>query len=98
MAVDDGPVVVVILLTDKAAGILAEGAHLVLEGAGIAHQLGFIQHPVDLLHDLVADFHTDADVHGAGPVQDIVLFAEGMEPVGAPAAGGDDRVGSGQLC
>ena len=66
MSVDNGEVVVVVLLADKAAGILAEGADLVLEGLGIAHQLGLVQHPVHGLHDLVADLHPDADVHGAG--------------------------------
>ena len=43
----DREVVVVVLLTDESAGILAERAYLVLERLRIADQLGFIQHLVD---------------------------------------------------
>ena len=76
VAVHHRQVVVVVLLADEAAGVLAEGADLVLEGLGIAHQLGLVQHPVHHLHDLVADLHPDADVHGARLVGDVVLGAE----------------------
>ena len=92
VAVHHRQVVVVVLLADEAAGVLAEGADLVLEGLGIAHQLGLVQHPVHHLHDLVADLHPDADVHGAGGVGDVVLGAELLQPVGAPAAGGHHGV------
>ena len=37
VAVDHRQIVVVVLLAHKAPGILAEGAHLVLEGPGVAH-------------------------------------------------------------
>ena len=92
VAVDHGQIVVIVLLTDKAAGILAEGTHLVFEGPGIAHQLGLIQHPVHRLHDLVADLHPDADIHGAGGMGNIVLRAELFQPICAPAAGGHHGV------
>lgn len=39
MSVDNGEVVVIVLLADKAAGILAECADLVLERLGIADEL-----------------------------------------------------------
>ena len=54
VAVDHGKVVVVVFLRHKAAGVLAEGAHLVLPGLGVADKLGLIQHLVHLFHDLVA--------------------------------------------
>ena len=92
MAVDDREVVVVILLAHEAAGVLAEGAHLVLERLRIADQLRFIEHVVDGLHDLVAHLDAHADVDGAGRVGDVVARAELVEPVRAAAAGGDDRV------
>jgi hypothetical protein len=38
---------------------------LFLKG-GIADELGLVEDVVDLLHDLVADLHAHADVHGAG--------------------------------
>ena len=83
-------VIVVVFLGDKAAGILAEGADLVLPGVGIADQLALIQDIVDGLHDLVAAFDADTDVHGAGLVGDAVLGAELFQPVGTAAAGGND--------
>ena len=39
MTVDDGEIVVVILLADESAGILAEGTNLILEREGIADEL-----------------------------------------------------------
>ena len=42
MSIDDGKIVVVVLLADEAAGILAEGTNLVFEGGGIADKLGLI--------------------------------------------------------
>ena len=92
VAVHHRQVIIIVLLADKAAGILAEGTDLVLKGLGIAHQLGFIQHPVHGLHDLVADFHPDADIHSAGSVGNAVLRAELFQPVSTPAAGGHHRV------
>ena len=93
VAVDHRQIVVVILLADKAAGVLAEGAHLVLKGLGIADELGLVEHIVHRLHHLVAHLHPDADVHGAGGVGHAVAGAELVEPVRAPAAGGHHGVG-----
>ena len=92
VSVHHGQIVIVILLTDKAAGVLAERANLVLKGPGIAHQLRFVEHPVHGLHDLVADLHANADVHSTGCVGDVVLRAELFQPVRAPAAGGHHGV------
>jgi len=92
VAVDHRQVVVIVFLTDKAAGVLAEGADLILEGPGITHQLGLVQDPVYGLHDLIADLHTDTDIHSAGGVSDVVLRAELFQPVGTPAAGSDHGV------
>ena len=83
---------VVIFLAHKAAGILAEGAHLVFEGAGIADELGFIEHLVDQLHDLAAHLDAHADVHGAGLMGDAVLGANFFQPVCAAPSRGDDGV------
>ena len=92
VAVDHRQVVVIVFLTDKAAGVLAEGADLILEGPGITHQLGLVQDPVYGLHDLIADLHTDTDIHSAGGVSDVVFRAELFQPVGTPAAGSDHGV------
>ena len=91
VAVHDGEIVVVILLRNKAAGILAERADLVLERRGIADELGLIEHLVDGLHDLVAHLDAHTDIHGAGLVGDAVLGAERFKPVRTAAARGDDR-------
>ena len=94
MAVDNCQIIVVVLLADKAAGVLAEGANLVLEGLRIADQLGLIKHLVDRFHDLIAYLDTHADVDSTGLVRDAVIGAEGLEPFGASAAGGnDDMIG-----
>ena len=98
MAVDERQVVFVVLLRDEAARILAEGAHLVLEGVGIADELGFIEHVVDGLHDLVAHFDADADVDGARRMSDAVHDAHARQPVRAPTADAhDDAVGIDEL-
>ena len=91
MAVDHGKVVVVVLLRHKAAGVLAEGAHLVLPGLGVADEFGLVQHLVHLIHDLVAALHAHADVNGAGLVGDVVLGADLLQPVGTAAARADDH-------
>ena len=90
VAVDHRQVVVVVLLADEAAGVLTEGADLVLKRLGVPHQLGLIEHPVDGLHHLAAHLHPHADVHGAGLVGDVVLGAQALQPIRPPAAGGDD--------
>ena len=92
VSVDHGEVVVVILLADKAAGVLTEGAHLVPVGLGVADQLGFVEHAVDGLHDLVAHLDTDANVHCAGLMGDVMFCAEAFQPVRAAPSGGDDRM------
>ena len=91
VAVHDGETVVVILLRNKAAGILAERADLVFERRGIADELGLIEHLVDGLHDLIAHLDAHTDIHGAGLVGDAVLGAERFKPVRTAAARGDDR-------
>ena len=88
--VDDGEVVVVVLLRHEAAGVLAEDADFVLERRGIADEFGLVQHAVDLFHDLVAHLYPDADVHYAGSVGDVVHRTHLLQPVRAAAAGGDD--------
>ena len=90
VAVDNSQIVVVVFLRDKAAGVLAEGAHLVAPRGRVADQLALIQDLVDLLHDLVAALNTDADVNGAGLVGNVVLGADLLQPVRAAAAGGND--------
>lgn len=47
VSVDDGKVVVIVLLADEAAGILAERANLVLERLGIADELRLVENVVD---------------------------------------------------
>ena len=91
VAIDHGQIVVVVLLSHKAAGILAEGAHLVLPGLGVADEFGLVQHLVHLFHDLVAALHAHADVNGAGLVGDVVLGADLLQPVGTAAARADDH-------
>ena len=92
MSVDNGEVVVVVLLADKSAGILAECADLVLERLGVAYELRLIENIVDLLHDLVSYLNAHADVDCAGLMGYIMLSAELFEPVRAAASGRDDRV------
>ena len=92
VAVDHRKVVVVVFLRHKAAGILAEGAHLVLPRLRVADELGLIQHLVHLFHHLIAALHTHADVHCAGLVGDVVLCAELFQPVCAAASGADDHL------
>ena len=91
MTVDHSQIVIVIFLADEAAGVLAEGAHLIAEGVGIADELGLIQNFVHFFHDFVADFYPYADIHGAGTVGDVVAGAHFFQFVGAAAAGGDDH-------
>ena len=91
VAIDHGQIVVVVLLSHKAAGVLAEGAHLVLPGLGVADEFGLVQHLVHLFHDLVAALHAHADVNGAGLVGDVVLGADLLQPVGTAAARADDH-------
>ena len=92
VAVDHRQVVVVVLLTDKSTGILAESTDFVLKGLGVPHQFGLVQHPVHRLHNLVADLYPDTDVHSAGSVGDVVLSAELLQPIRPPAASGHHRV------
>ena len=92
MAVDDGEVVIIVLLRHEAAGVLTERAHLVLERGRVADELGLVQHAVDRLHDLVAHLDAHADIDRAGLVLHAVLEADLLQPVGAAAAGGDDGV------
>jgi len=94
VAVHHGEAPVVVLLAHEAAGILAERAHLVLEGLGVADQLGFVKDAVDGLHDLVSDLDPDADIDGSGLVSDVVLRADALKPVGSAAS----RRNNGALC
>ena len=86
MSVDDGEIVVVILLTDKAAGILTEGAHLVFERLRIPDQLRLIQHRIDLFHNLVANLDAHADIDRARHVIDVVVCAGFFQPFRAAAS------------
>ena len=80
VSVDDCEVVVIVLLRDKSARVLAEYTHFVLERSRITDEFALIEHFVDFLHNLVADFDSDADVDNAGRVRDIVLCAHLFEP------------------
>lgn len=90
VSVDDGEVVVVILLGDESAGVLAENADFVFERRGIADEFAFVKDGVDFLHNLVADFHSDADIDDAGSVCDIMFRADFFEPFRSSSAGSDD--------
>ena len=92
VAVDDGEIVVVVLLADETAGVLAEGAHLVLERARIADQLALVEHAVDLLHDLVSALDAHADIDRSGLVGNAVLGADFFQPVRTAAARRHDGV------
>ena len=94
MPIDDGEVVVIVLLTDKTAGVLAESAHLILERQRIADELGLVQYLIDLLHDLISHLKAHPDVDGAGLMVDGMVGADVFEPVGPSAASGhNDGVG-----
>ena len=86
MTVNNGKIVVVILLAYKAAGVLAEGSDLVLERTGITDKLRFVKNIVYLFDDLVSDLDSDADVNGSGEMLDIMLFAHILKPVGTLSA------------
>ena len=88
--VDHREVVIVVFLADKAAGVLAEGTYLVLEGGRVADQLGLVQHAVDPLHDLVPHLDPHADVDRSGQVCDVMLSAEALQPVRTAPSCGDD--------
>ena len=55
-----------------AARIPAEGAHLVFKGRGVIHQLGFIQHRIDLRGDGCVGF--DAQPISTGPGLESILY------------------------
>ncbi len=61
-------------------------------GLRVADELRLIQHLVHLFHDLIADLHTDTDIHSAGGVSDVVFRAELFQPVCAAASGADDHL------
>ena len=92
MAVDHRQAAVVVFLRHEAARILAEGAHLVFVGQGIADELALVEHVVHRFHDFVAHFHAHADVDRARFVRDAVFAAELVEPAGTAPPAGDDRV------
>ena len=78
VTVHNGEPGVVIFLTHKAAGILTEGANLVLEGLRIADELRFVENAVDRLHDLIPNLDANADVNGAGLMGNPVLGADAL--------------------
>ena len=92
MTVDNGKVVVVVLLAYEAAGILAECPHLVFERSRISDELRFVENIVDLFDNLVPDLDTNADVNRSGQVGDIVLTADFFKPLCASASGCDYRM------
>ena len=76
------------------AWIPAEGAHLVFKGRGVIHQLGLIQHRIDLRGDGCIGFDAQADIHRAGLGIDLIPGAHPVQPFTAFAAdGGDDVFG-----
>ena len=95
VAVDHCKIIVVILLADKTAGILTEGADLVFKRARISDQLGFVQNLIDELHHLIAHLNSNADVYCARLVCDSMFCTDPFQPVGTPSAGRDYRM-SGQ--
>ena len=97
VTVDDRQVIVIVFLRDKAAGVLAEGADLVLPRVGVTDQLAFVQNLVDGLHDLVAALHTHTNINGAGLVGNVVLGAQLFQPICTAAAGGNHNLVGAQL-
>ena len=89
MSVYNRKIVVVVLLTYEAAGILAEGTNLVLEGSGMTDKLGFIKNVVYSLHDLISYLNSYTDINSAGLMRDIMLCAKFLEPVCATSTGCD---------
>ena len=92
MAVYHRQIVIVIFLAYKAARILAESTHLVLKRKRIADELRLIKNVVHILHDLVADLHTHADIHRSGHMGDVMLLAELFQPVGSLSSGSHNHV------
>lgn len=89
MTVDYSEVVIVILLTDDATRVLAKGADLIFERLGVSDQFRFVQHIVDPLHDLTANFDSHADIHRPRLMGDMVVCTEPFQPIGASPPGGD---------
>ena len=85
-------VIVIVLLADKAARILAERTHLVLERLRVANQLGFIKHIVDVLHHLVAHLYTHANINRPRLMRDLMLSADTLQPVRAAPPGSNHRM------
>ena len=80
-------VVVVVLLTYKAARVLAERAHLVLERQRVAYKLGLVEDGVYLLHYLVSHLNAHADIDRARLMRYAVALAGLFKPVRALAPG-----------
>ena len=94
VAVYHSKVVVVVFLAHKSAGILAEGAHLILEGLWIAYELGLIEYLVYPLHYLVSHLDPYPYIHCSRLMSYAVIGAEFFQPVRTPAAGSHN----GMLC
>ena len=91
VAVHHRQAAVVVLLGNKSARVLAEGADLVLEGAAVANELALVQDLVHVLDDLVAHLYAHANVHRAGLVLYVVARAGVFQPAGTAPAGGNDH-------
>ena len=82
----------IVLLTDDAARIHAEGAHLVLKRIGIIDHLGLIQVLGQVVHDGIRNFYTHADIHLIVLLRNIVVMGDLVQPVRTAAARGCDHV------
>ena len=92
MTVYNGEIVIVVFLSNEAAGILAEGAHLILEGLGITDELGFIKNLVNLFDYLVSNLNSNADINRSGLMRDAVLRAKLFKPICAATSRCNDNV------
>ena len=86
VSVDDRQIVIVIFRRYFSRRIGAECADFVIKGRRVIDQLGLVEILIEELHDLIPDFHTDADIHGARHGLDPELFALAVQPVRAVAA------------
>ena len=85
---------VVVFLRDDSAGVLAEGAHLILERPRISYELALVQYAVNLFHYLIAYLNANADIDRSGLMRYVVLGADTLEPVRTASTGGN----YGMLC
>lgn len=85
---------VVVFLRDDSAGVLTEGAHLILERPRISYELALVQYAVNLFHYLIAYLNANADIDRSGLMRYVMLGADTLEPVRTASTGGN----YGMLC